>query len=97
MGPFAAPDRGFGVEVERGQVLGIDLDERDVGALVAADDLGDEFTAIGQFDGHFARAVDDMRVGHDVAIRTHDEAGAHALRRFAAAACPGHSGRRRSV
>src|SRR5437016_1097310 len=67
--------------VERGQVLGVDLDQRDVRARIGPDDLRREFAAIGQLDRHFTRTVDDVRVGDDVAIGTHDESGAQSLRR----------------
>ena len=80
---------GIGVEVERRQVRRVDLDQRDVGALVAADDLGRELAAIGELDRHFAGAVDDVRVGDDVAVRAHDEArpqAAHLRLRLHAAA-----------
>ena len=39
----------------RRQVLRVDLDHRDVGALVDADDLRREFAAVGQAHGHFIR------------------------------------------
>ena len=74
--------RGLRGEVERRQVLRVDLDERDVGALVAADDLGGEFAAVGELHDDFGRAVDDVRVGDDVAVGAHDEARAQAARRL---------------
>ena len=56
------------------QLLRVDLQQRDVGALVGADDLGDEFALVGQPHGHFGRFVDDVRVGDDVAVGREDEA-----------------------
>ena len=78
--PLAALHRRRRGQVERGQVLAVDLDERDVRALVRADHLGGELAAVGEAHRHFARAVDHVRVGHDVAVGAHDEARADAAR-----------------
>ena len=54
----------------------LDLDQRDVGALVGADHLGLEFALVGELDGDLVGALDDVRVGQDVAVRGDDEARA---------------------
>ena len=66
---------------DRAQVVGVDLQEREVGELVAADDSRLIFLAVGQshrdaVDGAGAvGALDQMVVGDDIAVRRDDEAG----------------------
>jgi hypothetical protein len=62
------------------QVLGVDLDQRDVGPLVGADHLGRELALVRQFHLDFVRTVDDVRVGHDIAVGGDDEARTRGLR-----------------
>ena len=62
------------------QILRIDLQQRNVGALVGADDLGLELAAIRQAHEDFGCIVDHVRVGGDVTIRRNDEARAGRLR-----------------
>ena len=64
----------------RRQAAGVDPHQRDVGALVGADDLGLELALVGQGDDHLLRALDDVGVGQHVAVGVEDEAGAHAPR-----------------
>ena len=61
------------------QVLRLDLEQRHVGALVGADDLGLELALVGELDVDFVGAVDDMRVGDEEAVGRNDEAGADRL------------------
>jgi hypothetical protein len=72
----------FAPKSSTGQILRVDLDDGDVGALVGADDLGGVFAAVGQLHDDFGGAVDDVRVRDDVAVRAHDEARAQAARRL---------------
>ena len=60
-----------------GRVASI-LTSGDVGALVGADDLRLELALVGQRDDDLVGAVDDVRVGHDVAVGAEDEARADA-------------------
>ena len=59
----------------------LDLEQREVGALVGADQLGLVLVVLVEADLDLAGAVDDVVVGHDVAVRRDDEAGALRLRR----------------
>ena len=51
-----------------------DFQYGDVGALVHTDDLGPEFALVGKLDHDFARVIDDMRIGQNVAVGGEDEA-----------------------
>ena len=51
------------------QVLRVDLDHRDIGALVGADDLGLELAPVGEPHGHLVGVRHDVRVGEDVTVR----------------------------
>ena len=55
------------------------LMQRDVGALVDADHLRLELALVGELDVDLVGAVDDVRVGDDVAVARDDEAGADRL------------------
>ncbi len=59
-----------------GQIGGLDLDDGNIVILVAADILGVIAVAIIQRDLHGVRVAYHMVVGHDVAVRRQDEAGA---------------------
>ena len=65
-------------EGDRRQVLGVDLDDGDVGLRVAADDLGRQLAAVVERDRDRLGAVDHVVVGHDVAVGADDDAGAEA-------------------
>src|SRR5437763_475119 len=69
-------------ERERMQLRGrrVDVDDGEVGRGVAADDRRVVALAVGERDPDRARAVDDMFVRDDVALRVVDEAGALRLR-----------------
>ena len=58
---------------------GIDLEHRDVGVGIAADDLGLELAPVEQPDRDLLGAFDHVVVGEDVAVGRDDEAGAAAL------------------
>jgi hypothetical protein len=64
------------------QVLRLDLQQRDVGRRIAADDFRLEIAAILQRHGDLAGVLDHVRVGDDVAgLRIDDHAGTRALER----------------
>jgi len=56
--------------------IAFDLDDSDVRLGVAAKDLGLEFTAIAQLDGHLLGAIHDVVVGQHKARCIDDETGA---------------------
>ena len=62
-----------------GEAGGVDLQYRNIGIGVGADDLGGELTAVEQADGNLVGALDHMVVGEDVAVLGHDEPGTAAL------------------
>ena len=64
---------------DRGQTLGVDLEDGHVGVRIGADDLGLELTAVEQPDRHLLGALDHVVVGEDVAVGRDDEARAAAL------------------
>jgi hypothetical protein len=64
-----------------GQAARFDLQQGDVGTVVAADHLGGELALIVELDGDLVGVVDDVRVGEDVAVRADDETGALATAR----------------
>src|SRR5262249_41390514 len=57
----------------------LDLEQRNVGLLVAADDLRVEVAPVGELDPDLVGALDHVKVGQDVAVLVDDEAGADAL------------------
>ena len=61
------------------QVLGVNLDDGDVGLRVAANDLGGELAAILQGDFHLVGVIHDVVVGEDVAVLGDDDARAEAV------------------
>ena len=68
-------------EIHRRQrLVGLHLQQRDVAAFVAADDLGLQGGVVLQRDRNLVGALDDMVVGHDVAGGIDDEARPEALR-----------------
>ena len=52
----------------------LDLDHRDVGDGIGADELAPEAPVVGGGDGDLAGVLDDVVVGHDEAVRAHDHA-----------------------
>ena len=76
---FAHLDLVGVAEGRRGQVLGVDLDDREVGLTVRADQPPLIGGAVAQLHGDPLRALDHMRVGHDVAVLADDDPAAHAL------------------
>ena len=61
------------------RLAGIDLDHRQVGEAVAADDLGGKFLARDQFHPNLIGAVDDVIVGEDVPLGVDHESRAQSL------------------
>ena len=67
-------------ELERRQVVAVDVEQREVARRVDADDLGRQLLPVGADLGRdLARALDDVRVGDDQAVGGDDEPGAGAL------------------
>src|SRR4051794_19237225 len=56
-----------------------DLQHREVGRLVAAEDAGVDDVLVGELDRHLRRAGDDVRVRQDRAVAVDHEAGARRL------------------
>ena len=59
-----------------GRSVGVDLEQREVGLLVGADDLGVELAVVGEAHLHRLGVVDHVVVGDDVAVALHHEARA---------------------
>ena len=86
-----------------GRFFVVDLEQREVGLLVGADDLGVELAVVGEADLHGLGVVDHVVVGDDVAVALDHEARAErhalldglgaALRAFAASASRPRAGR----
>ena len=66
-------------ERQRGQVIRLDLDERDIRLRVGADEFGDQVPSVGQRDADLGGVLDDVIVCEDVAFRGNDHAGAEGL------------------
>ncbi len=68
-------------ELDEGQIVaGVDLEDREIGLRVGADDLGRPARAVSQENLDLVGALDDVIVGDDDAVGADDEAGAEALR-----------------
>jgi hypothetical protein len=74
--PLARLERARIAGAQCRQSLGVDLQQCDVGLLVAADDLGGELAAIGQLHPDLVGTVDDVVVGQHVTVGGDDETGA---------------------
>jgi hypothetical protein len=61
------------------QIPRLDLEQRDIGALVAADDPGLELAAVRQAHRHGVGPVDHVVIGQDVAVGRDQEARTHGL------------------
>jgi hypothetical protein len=57
------------------QTRRLDLEQRDVGALVGTDNLGLEFALVRKLHRHFVGIVDNVPVGEHIAVRRENEAG----------------------
>jgi hypothetical protein len=66
------------LDIRQGLVA-LDLEQREIGLLVAAHQLGLELAPVGQRDGDLVGLAGDMVVGDDPAGRVDDEAGADRL------------------
>ena len=77
--PFAHPEPLRITQFDHRQTAGLDLEQRNIGATVAADHLGLELAFVGQLDQHFVGIVDDVGVGQDITIGADDEAGTERL------------------
>ena len=61
------------------QVLAIDFEQSHVGTWIGTNQLGLEFTAVGQAHENLVGVGNHVVVGEDVAVRRNDEAGAQGL------------------
>ena len=74
-------------ERQRGEIVGVDLQQSDVGLRIAAHQLGGELAAILERHRDLVRVVDDVVVGDDVAlVGVNDDASAGAAPRHLATA-----------
>ena len=80
--PLADAERVRVAELERVELAVLDLEHREVGLRVAADQLGLEVTLVVGADRDLVGALDHVRVGEDVAVLRHHEPGAEALLRL---------------
>ena len=79
--PFGDPELRRVPPRQHRQPARLDLQERQVGPLVDADDLRLELALVRHHDRHLRAGVaDDVVVGEDVAVVRDDDAGAEALR-----------------
>src|ERR1043166_493754 len=62
------------------QAARFDLDERDVGFAVCANDLGLELALVGQLDGYLVGGIDHVCIGEHVAVAGDNEARAERIR-----------------
>ena len=68
---------GIGIgEASCGQPTFVDLDDGEIGLSVGVDDLGLILPSVVQCDANLVGARDNVAVGHDVAVFTHDHAAA---------------------
>ena len=75
--PVADADLGIVGEVDIGELAAaIDLEHREVGARVGADQLGVEFLAVIGHHGEGGAFLDDVVVGDEIAVLGDEEAGA---------------------
>jgi hypothetical protein len=82
-------------EAHRRQLTGgLDLEERDVRALVGADQLRLEFALVGELDGDLVGGLDHVRVGEHVAVGADDEARAERAALGTRAGAGGRTGAR---
>ena len=65
--------------VTEGRLGGVDLEHSDIRARIGADDPGFELALVHQGDAHVGGAIDDVIIGHDVAIGADNHAGAQAV------------------
>ena len=80
--PLAHPQRRRIAERRHRQAgLAVDLDQRDVGVGIGADDAGAQAAAVRQLDGDALGALDDVVVRQDAAVGVDDEAAAGAAAR----------------
>ncbi len=84
--PVAHVDRVGVAERDRGEARLFDLEDGDVGVLVATDDGALELAAVEEADHHVGRIFDHVVVGEQVAVGIVDERGAEPLGDHAAAA-----------
>src|SRR5437588_10996801 len=75
--PFANLDVvGISERSHRQVMAHIDLEQRDIGLVIAADHLGGVVVTILQRDRYLVRIFDHVVVGQDIALFGNDEAGA---------------------
>src|SRR4030095_708972 len=65
--------------LEHRQIVGVDLDDCDIGLLVRTYDSGWKIPTVPQFHVYLVCALDDMKVREDVAVWPNNKAGAFTL------------------
>ncbi len=78
--PLAHAQARHVADAHRGQAGGLDFDHRDVGAPIGPHHPGRELAPVGERDDDLVGSFDHVRVGHDEAVGTQDEARTHATR-----------------
>ena len=73
-------------ELDRGQAVTVDAEQRKVGVGVGADLLGLCDSTVGQQDFDGSRAGDDVIIGQHIAVGGDDDAGAGAFEAVSGAA-----------
>jgi hypothetical protein len=68
-------DRVGVAERQRREILGVNLQQRQIARLIRSDQLGNLAAPVGQVDMNLIGAVDDMMVGQHVAVSGDDHAG----------------------
>ena len=71
--PFTDLEIGGASEAHHREVLGVDLEHREVAALVTADDLGDEYAPIAQTHVDLVGILDHVKVRNDIAVVGDDD------------------------
>ena len=66
--PFADLEVVIDAETYRGEIFRVDFQQRDIAALVGADDLSHELPPVAQTNDDLVGVPDDMVVGNDVSV-----------------------------
>jgi len=77
--PFTHPQLVGLSQLDHWQLLGVNLQQRQIRAGILADDFGIEFAAINQADCDLAGAINHMVVSEDIAIVGNNKTRAHGI------------------
>ncbi len=91
--PLADPEVVGVAQAQGRQALGLHLEHRHIGTLVAAHQLGSQLTPVIEAHHDLVGTIDHVGIGHDVAVLADDEAGAQRLALLGAAGALLHAGR----